>query len=820
MRCAIDLQSCLTDSRDRGIGRYAVNLTDALLACPGDDVWLVGLDTADPSRVRDIRHRMRTGRMPDTVAYRYPAVTFIDGHRLHVQAAESARARFYEALSVDVVLQTSHFEVGSAYATGFDWSERRPRTAVIAYDLIPLRYPQHYLPEGNPLTAVYRRKLEQFVRYDMFLAISEATRSDLVNMLNIPPEKIVLVGAGLDPGLRSRSTAVRIERAQSMLAGNGIVEPFILTVGNGDWRKNGVMALETFAALPERLRATHRLVMTQAGQDVVDALHGRFAGIAARVDILGRIDDELLAALYARCEVFFFPSLYEGFGLPVLEAMAFGAPVLSSSGGALAEVVPDPRGLFDPGDAAGASVLLASVLEDQALRAALREAGPVQLQHHDWSRSARIAQQALRELAQSGRSAGVTGLGVRQDDIRRWGALLAEVPDAARDLESGLEAMAARGVRRILVDVSEVARLDARTGIQRVVRRFCSGLAALAPEGVEVQPIMHTPDGVVYASRFAAERLGIQAFLGNDGERVRARPNDLLFMLDSSWIEPERFDPVAEEVRSLGGEVVWMVYDLIPIRHPECCDPGMPRVFSGWLRHAAGVTDGFVCISEATRSDLEEFIDSQSPMPRPRPWTRVVHLGSDLDGEVQSPPSQAVSRAIDKIGDLPLFIAVGTIEPRKDYATIVSAFEDLIAGADAALCLVGKHGWNVDALSERLRAHPLAGTRLHWFESASDADLTALMDRADVFLQASLSEGFGLPVIEAGSRGKPLLLSDIPVFREVAGANAEYFPPRDAAALSALMKAGIETGRWKMPTGMRTMTWSESAGRLLEILLH
>ena len=186
-----------------------------------------------------------------------------------------------------------------------------------------------------------------------------------------------------------------------------------------------------------------------------------------------------------------------------------------------------------------------------------------------------------------------------------------------------------------------------------------------------------------------------------DDDRVEVRPNDLVFMLDSTWEVPERFDAFLEDVWIAGGEVAWMVYDLVPIRVPETCHPGMPPVFRHWLTHAIRRADGFVCISESTRLDLESFIDEALEPNARRPWSRSVHLGSDFESGREEPVSEAVMAVAEEMGKRPWLAALGTLEPRKDYGTILNAYDQLwLAGADVGLVLLGKQGWNVEGTVE------------------------------------------------------------------------------------------------------------------------
>jgi len=828
MRIAYDLQACLTDSRDRGIGRYAHNLVSEMVRIGhyrGDVESVLALDGTDPARLQETRHQLRREKLPaQTAVYAYPPSAVTDIEPWRADAAAALRGRFFEALAPDVMLHTSHFETGTNYTTGIKWNDGTVPSAVIAYDLIPLVFPERYLPPGHFISDIYPKKCLSFRDYDRFLAISEATRADLMQYLDIPRERIRVIGAGLDPALLAAArTGSRFH--EEILGQLGIRQPFVLMVGNGDWRKNTLGTIEAFARLPKAITDHHLLVLTQVGDDVKQALAGALRHIAGRVRVLGKVDDDTLATLYHHCAVFFFPSFYEGFGLPVLEAMAFGAPVLSSGLGSLPEVVHDDRCLFDPRDEDATVAILGRALDDRDFREVLKNGAVEHAHGFTWDRCAEAALEVVSELAGSAESVGMAKpdfgeLRVTGSDIATWSEFVRMAPADLQGLEHGLRVAAGKGRRRILLDITEVVRMDARSGIQRVVRNFCAGLDALAGlgGGFELLPIWWTEQGVFQANQFACDRLGMRREGGDVPLQVQA--NDLLMMLDSSWWMPERFDGLQADVRALGGEVVWMVYDLIPILMPETCDTGMAETFGHWLRHAVATTDGFVCISEATREDLERFMDQVQGYAR-RPWTRSVHLGSDLDRQVATAPGAATLAMMDTLNEVPFLLAIGTLEPRKDYATMLAAFErSRAAGTDCALVIVGKQGWNVDSLAKKIRSHPEAGRRLFWLEGIEDGDLAFLLARTAALVQASLSEGFGLPIVEAGSQGSALLLSDIAVFREIAGDAADYFPAGDASRLSALIDRGVRHGfRSAGRDAIRTKTWNEVSAELARLLL-
>ena len=818
MRIAVDLQACQTDSRDRGIGRYAMSLTRAMSkALQDDDELIICIDTADTERMRDVRNALRKrGIRRRVVAYEYPYREVSELSPSIQAAAAQLRAKFFESICPDLLLIPSFFEFGTRYSTALDWNHLSGiPTAVIAHDIIPLLFPERYLPEGAFKTSWYLEKLKQLQNFDLLLANSDVTRQDLIEHLKIDPSKIKVIGAGFDQTLLPNPNGAAI----SKLTQFGIQLPFVLTVSNSDWRKNTIGAVQAFADLPEKVRCTHQLVLTQVGHDVVEALKNEYSHLRDQVLVLGKVHEDDLGVLYSSCRVFFFPSFYEGFGLPVLEAMAMGAPTLSSCLGSLPEVVHNRDMLFDPRDRKQSAAILQHALEDETFRESLKADARKHALEFTWERCADAALQAIKNQPAT-----------RKPRLPIWpnhseiAVLAGACLDAGRNgeqlLENGLKMIENADRRRVLVDITEVFRLESQTGIQRVTRNFCVGLAEIAhtTKRFTVEPIVWTEAGIRYAREYARTKLGMKCSEVDDD--VQSHPNDLVFMLDSSWWSPERFDKLHHRTWELGGEVVWMVYDLVPIRYPHTCDPGMPPLFRAWLSHAVLTADGFICISEATRGDLEAFIDEVSKPGSRRPWSSSVHLGSDLDSRGFTGDGEKALAVLKQIGGYPYFAALGTIEPRKDYATMLEAFDQLwTRGCDVALVIMGKKGWNVEELAKRIVEHPENGTRLFWVEGAADNDIHCLLRQATALIQASIAEGFGLPIVEAGSQGVPLLLSDIAVFHEIAGEDATYFPVGDAKTLAALIEQLIQRKDSRRPKAIKATRWCESAAKLANILL-
>jgi glycosyltransferase involved in cell wall biosynthesis len=161
---------------------------------------------------------------------------------------------------------------------------------------------------------------------------------------------------------------------------------------------------------------------------------------------------------------------------------------------------------------------------------------------------------------------------------------------------------------------------------------------------------------------------------------------------------------------------------------------------------------------------------------------------------------------------------VGTLEPRKRHGLALDAFERAWSeGLDAALVIVGKPGWHTEKLVKRLKSHPETGKRLFWFASADDVELASLYVNASVILQPSVAEGFGLPVVEGGRFGKPVVLSDIPVFRELVLDHGYFFTPDNPGSLVEALRRAMAQGA-KVTSVLQT-SWRSSAEQLRDQLM-
>ena len=271
---------------------------------------------------------------------------------------------------------------------------------VTVYDMIPSLFPQDYFQ------GVYRYLLES--RYQMaqqadaVMAISRTTEEDVSRLLGVDQNQIVVVPGQVSeryspyPTGRAGAHTLLPERL-------GIEPDFILSIGNVDPRKNLCPLIRAYASLPARLRECHQLVLTcsQADPEQLAPLRAVAAelGVGDRVILTSFVDYDTMVLLYQSCHTMVYPSLYEGLGLPVIEAMRCGASTLVSNVGALREIVHDRAGRFDPNDVEDIECKLRRVLDDPAFADRRRSQGISDGLRYTWEQSAQPVQEAYRLAA-------------------------------------------------------------------------------------------------------------------------------------------------------------------------------------------------------------------------------------------------------------------------------------------------------------------------------------------------------------------------------------------------------------------------------------
>jgi glycosyltransferase involved in cell wall biosynthesis len=363
--------------------------------------FTIVISDANPEGASYVRAAFADLLPPDAIrTFAIPRqVSELTNHAAKVRAAELIREQFFAELQPDYVHLASLFEglledvvtsVGEVFPAA--------HTAVTLYDLIPLVQRDRYL--GDPKAAKhYLAKIEHLRRAGLLLAISNFSRLEACELLSIDPSRVVNISSAADG--RFRPLQLTSKAAEELKLRYGIQKKFLMYTSSFDQRKNQAALIRAFGLLPVSTRTRYQLVIVGNGWD---AMYQQLRNVAqeaglSKNDIVfaGHVVDADLLPLYNLCDLFVFPSLAEGFGLPVLEAMSCGIPTVCSNTTSLPEVIGMEAATFDPSSPRSIATTIERALVDLDFQRALRAHGLERAKLFSWDESARRAIEAFEE---------------------------------------------------------------------------------------------------------------------------------------------------------------------------------------------------------------------------------------------------------------------------------------------------------------------------------------------------------------------------------------------------------------------------------------
>ena len=397
MRIGIDA-SCWLNRR--GFGRYTRELVRALLEIDQKHEYVLFLDAATGRDAADFPPADRAARVVVQTSAAAARAASADGRRSLGDLWRMRRAVAAWGRKLDVF----YFPADYTY-----FPIRTPaRVVVTKHDMTDRRVPELLFPTWRA-RLFWEAKIRLAIqRSDLVFTVSETSRHDIIDAFKLRPETVRIVSDAVDPSFvfvpdGAQRNAV-LER-YGLRAG----ERFVLYVGGISPHKNLDTLVVAYERWRQRLGPGGRAAsLVLVGDYVADVFHSSYpairglvdaAGLQSSVRFTGFVPDTDLRHLYSAADTLVLPSFYEGFGLPALEAMACGTPVIASNAGALPEVVGDAGLLFDPHSADALTHALGRVLGDVALRGDLAARGRARAAQFTWEASARAALAAFEEIA-------------------------------------------------------------------------------------------------------------------------------------------------------------------------------------------------------------------------------------------------------------------------------------------------------------------------------------------------------------------------------------------------------------------------------------
>ena len=376
MRIGINALKLYTsqDYRNAGISRYIRQLTTHLLDADGENDYTLFTNHLMPT------WRESTRYTPTVVSSRFPT-------------GQPAPRILWEQTVLAWHTGRGKLDVLHCPLNVLPLAAACP-TVLTIHDLSFLRYPRLF-PQYK------RRYLQLFTRWsarraNAIITVSASTRRDVVDMLDVPPERAHVVYPAADNDFQPRSR----DEIEAFRAAKGLPARYVLYVGTLEPRKNVDVLIRAFGDAVRQERLPHSLVIVGGKGWMAQAIETAIADakIGDRLLMPGYVAREELPLWYSCADLLVYPSSYEGFGYPALEAMASGVPVIASNTSSLPEVVGDAGVLAPPRDQAHLAAAMSRVLTDEALAADLRERGLGQAARFSWPDSAQVCLDVYRTL--------------------------------------------------------------------------------------------------------------------------------------------------------------------------------------------------------------------------------------------------------------------------------------------------------------------------------------------------------------------------------------------------------------------------------------
>lgn len=333
---------------------------------------------------------------------------------------------------------------------------------------------------------------------------------------------------------------------------------------------------------------------------------------------------------------------------------------------------------------------------------------------------------------------------------------------------------------KIYIDVTNLIGVNFLTGIQRVVREVV--LRMIRNQRLDIDLLCYHEGYKEF--QIVDKQLFYDYFSDGKGDKyelvtpMRLRPEDMqpgnvFFDIDGVWNLTLRRSYLLPILKKNGVRLVVYVYDIIPVTHPQFCHEQTVYNFMTYIGAYLQYADLILASAQSTLNEIDILLEQ---LKLPKIPGRVSWLGSDFN--IKSTEDTEVNEeAVRAVEAGKYVLMVGTIEPRKNHALILEAFERELFKKGMNLIFAGRVGWNVKAFEKKLKEHPQLNRQLFFLRGMNDATIDYLYKHAFCVAFPTFNEGFGLPIIESFQRGTPVLASDIPILREVGGDICDYFNP-------------------------------------------
>lgn len=791
----LDLRSLsYPEISERGIGQYTLNHLAAVVRKTPNWNYLLLFEDGEPCKLME--------PLLDALNVKFMSYDDVYGHSLDLLHI------------VDLMSMLLHYE------SPFRIAPRDTPQSVVFYDLIPIILPHLHINHWSPLNQkAYYRRLEQLRKSNaLILTISEATKRDLHSYAQIPLEKMTAIMAGLNMPEKGEVVVDR-ESTLEVLRKVGVAgQPFFLIVGALDQHKDPNTSIGGFLAAQQQIPAL-KLVIVGSFNDPNKAAYKEQLeqmGVSG-VIFTGFLERAEMNALYSSAYGLIFTSLYEGFGFPVLEAMAHKCPVITTDAASLPEVAGDAAIIVKPGDGNAVAQAILCLSQDKELRDELKKRGLEQSRKFTWDNVAEKTIDAwCRYLLNSRRmlSRSVEGVNVVSTDE----------PLANFNNKENKQVSETQQTRVSILDThSSQVRIgiDARTllygqnlrrGIGHYTVNHLHNVIAMTPSwryflylerelfSSEIKQLLTFPNVEYRKMRFD----------GDDDLDIYHIPDPLSVMI--GYDSPFLLAPQNVKLSAV-------FFDLTPlVLHDLHLDKWPNENKSAYLSRIEQLQQAeidLLAISEHSAGDVVGKLGISSDR------VHVIYAG--LNSTERADVAQnSLAMLKNKFGLLDnFFLVVGGIEDHKNFKATLAAHIELLKRLQVQLVVVGSlEDPYKDLFKKVIKENGIRNVVFTGFLDRTE--LQCLYRSARALVSPSFYEGFGFPALEAMAQGCPVIVGNVTSLPEVVGDAGILIEPNDISGLVEAMTKVIQNPQLRedmVERGIiqaKKFTWERSAQLTLE----
>tara|TARA_Y100001968_G_scaffold147059_1_gene134539 strand:+ start:1 stop:3627 length:3627 start_codon:yes stop_codon:yes gene_type:complete len=729
----------------RGIGRYSLEIIKNIIDNGNENDYVLVANGA----LRDLRNEFKYQLNMKNVYYfewfSPCPLDFYTDNNLRRQFAILLRSFAFSAIHVDLILITSFFEgYLDNCLVDIDSQICNSMQVSIFYDLIPLLKSKEYLDHNPKFSKFYNSKIKKLLNLDGYMAISNSSANELIDNLDLDPTKIVNISSACDQKVFNSEFNHKIN--DSIL--NKINGEYLLYTGAHDPRKNIKSLIHAYSLIDKNLRKNYKLVFAgkilESESNLLDTWIKQFNIDDTQIVKTGFISDEELSLLYKNCSLFIFPSLHEGFGLPVLEAMSCGAPVIGSNCTSVREVLSDDDVMFDPYDVFSIAGLIERSLIDKDFKKTLLQNAKIQSKRFSWKKSALKALEFFKITYNKSYK--------YNKHCISWSEILSENKTIFDLLFKKLISIKVKDLEKENFIYEELAASLDKINIQSSqINRVLYKIDKI--KNWKLEGPLDSSYSLAILNRYFAENL--DKYIDKLSLKVTEGPGDyqpninylkrypIIFgIYENSNINKDYFDVVS---RNMFPPRVTDMDGIFNIFHSYGWEES--EFPYDWVEDFNSSLQGITVMSSLVKKIL---IDNGVNIP-----IKVTGLGLDHIDKIEVDASFKINAKKYKL------LHVSSCFPRKGIDILIEAYSRIFTKNDD-VCLIIKtfsnpHNNIQEIISNYRQNNELFPDVIVINDDLTDEQLKSLYLQADVLVAPSRGEGFGLPIGEAMCLGLPVI---------------------------------------------------------------